>query len=385
MVMRKIFIVIVLVVSVILTTSCWSRREIDQLGIVLGIGVSKTDEGRYTVVAQVANPSAIVADAPDQRDIYTLLKAEGLTVFDALRNLSMIATRRLFLGHVSVVLVDETIAREGISEIASFFLQDMEARMESEFLISKLSPEKIFDTPNTIGQVPAKVLETIARNYGASSKIFVSDLHMTIEAANNPVINFVTSLVEKFPPPTEYEMDILKITQIAVFDDHRLKGYLDYEEGQGFNFITNNYINGLIVFQYKPNLDNITIEILHSEASITPKYSEGKVGFDIELKVKGNVAERMSKHIREEELDIELIQNQLDKVLEDKLLKTISAAQKKFEVDFFNLSGHFARKYPQQFKALKGDWNKAFSNADINVKVQSAIMHSALSTNRGRI
>lgn len=383
--MKKAVLILIVAITVLLSTSCWSRREIESLGFVLGLGISKHENGLYSVIAQVANPAVVVAEAPNQRAVYTILKSEGLTIFDALRNLSLVAGRRLYLAHIKAIVIEEAIAREGISEVVGFLLQDMEVRLEAKVFISKLPPEKILDTPNTLGAIPAMVLDIAAQNYGANSKIFVSDLHDTVEAVNNPVINYVTTLVEVIPGPTEFEMDIMKLTQIAVFDSDKLVDYLDYEEGQGFNLITNNYKNGLIAFEHPETKDRIVIEILESNTKITPQYTDGKVSFHIKLATSGNIAERIPHRERIEGLDVENIQKLLDQILLDKLNKTVSTAQKKLHVDIFNLSGDFYRKYPKEFQNLKDDWNEVFSKADITIEVESTVIHSALNTHRGKL
>ncbi|AKL93992.1 spore germination protein KC [Clostridium aceticum] len=383
--MKRASIIFILLFSTIFTTSCWSRREIEDLGFVLGLGVSKTDEGLYSVVVQVANPDAIAADSSAKRDVYTIIKAEGLTVFDALRNMSMIAGRRLYIAHIKALVIDESVAKEGIRQVVSFLVQDMEVRLEMEVFISKIPPEEIFDTPNILRAIPASVMNIVAENFGANNKIYVANLHETAEAINNPVLNYVTTLVEKLPSPSEKELPQLKLSQIAIFDDDKLKGYLDYEESQAFNLITNNFRNGLIAFEYAPTNDKIIVESLSGTPIITPDYKDGKVSFDIELKVEGNVAERIVKGDSAYELDIIFLQNQLNQTLTDKLNKAICDAQQKYEVDYFNLSQDFFRKYPKEFKELKDDWNQVFSQADINVRVESTLLHSALNLNRGRI
>lgn len=261
----------------------------------------------------------------------------------------------------------------------------MEVRLSSYVFITKIEPKEIFDTPSILGQIPAISLDILAKNYGANSKIYVSDLRETMNIINNPVANYTTALVEKIPSPTKYDKDRLKPTALAVFDHDQLKGYLDLEEGQGFNIITNKYQNGLMVFESNQSRDKFTIEVLSSKVKITPRYENDKVGFDIELKLKGNIAERITQVHKPHSLDIEAAQAQLNQVLVDKLRKTIHTAQKKYRIDFFNLSKDFNRKYPQVFKLLKDEWNDVFSTADINIKVESTILHSALSLNKGAI
>jgi len=383
--MKKLLIILTILISTTFLTSCWSRREINSLGFVMGLGITKTDSGLYSIVAQLANPSDLAAEGVTGKDIYTTIKSEGLTVFDALRNMSMIAKRRVFISHIKTIVISEDIAREGLSDVISFFVQDMEIRLESIVLISKDKPEVIFDTPNFVGIVPGLGMSIIAKNFGANNKIYIADLHETVEAVNNPVINYVTTLVTVTPPPTELEKPELKLSQIAIFDSDKLKGYLDYEEGQAYNLVTNNFKNGLIVFDYAPHNDKITIEGLESKADIKPKYENGVVSFDIELSIKGSIGEKIPMETTPHSLDIETLQNQLSQVIEDKINKAIVAAQKSYKLDYFNLSSHFFRKYPKEFKEIKGEWDEIFSNATINVKVDSCIIHSALNLNRGRV
>ncbi|SCZ01729.1 Ger(x)C family spore germination protein [Alkaliphilus peptidifermentans] len=383
--MKKTMLLLSLLIVITFTSSCWSRREIEDLGFVMGLGISKTEAGLYTVVAQLANANAIVSEAPNSTEIYTLVKAEGLTVFDALRNLSMIAKRRLYIAHLTAIVIHEEIAKEGLSLIMGVFLQDMELRLGSYVFISQVPPEEIFDTPNFIGLVPAMGLELIAENYGANSKIFISDLHATVEAVNNPTLNYVTALVEKIPGPSNSEMSQMNLSRIVIFDNDKLAGYLDYEEGQAYNFITNNFRIGLIVFEHAGSKDKIVIEILESSTKIIPEYRDGEISFRIVLNIKGNIAERIPILQGFSELDIVPVQNQLNQVIEDKLKTAIDSAQQDFKIDYFNLSKDFSRKYPKEFKEMQEEWNDIFSNAKIDVEVKSSVIHSALNKNRGRI
>ena len=382
--MKHLKLLLVVILSITLTTSCWSRKEIERLGFVMGMGIAKTDTGLYSITVQVANPSAIVAEGPEQRDIYTMLHAEGLSLFDALRNLSLKTSRRLYIAHIKSIIIHESAAKEGLSDLISFLVHDMEVRLESEVFISKTLPDELLDTPNILGTIPAIVLQTVAKNYKANSKVFISDLHKTIEAVNNPVTNYVTALVEVDAAPSKDEMPQFKLTNIAVFDSDKLKGYLDYEEGQGFNLITNNFGNSLIVFKSRSSDYQVTVEMLESKADITPTIKNGNIHFQIKLKASGNIA-GTAPHRDGKTIVVEQIQKELSSVLEDKMRKSIRAAQEKFQIDYFNLSGEFAKAYPKEFQKVKDDWNEAFSTANIEIEVDTKVIHSALNNNEGRI
>ena len=298
----------------ITTTSCWSRREIESLGFVIGLGISKTDAGLYSVVAQVANTGMLAYEGASGKDIYTIIKAEGLTFFDALRNMSIIAKRRLYIAHIKSLIIHEDIAKEGLAEVVGFIVQDMEVRLEMKVFISKVPPADILDTPNYVGIIPAMGLSATADNFGANNKIYVADFHEMVEMINNPVLNYVTTLVEQVTPPAKLEKSELILSQIAVFENDKLKGYLDYQEGQAFNIISNHFTNGLISFEYMTNKDKIVIEGVAATTKVIPSYQSGEISFNIDVKFEGNVAERISKQDSPHELDMALVHSQLNKV-----------------------------------------------------------------------
>lgn len=381
-IIRKLLLSALIVSLCFNNSACWSKREIDGLGFILGMGFSKTEDGLYLLTVQLANPEALTSENPDQRDIYTILEHTGLSVFDAMRNLSMVAGRRLFFPHLKVLVIDESIAKEGIGEIVGFLKQDEEVRIEHEVLISRVSPREIFDTPNTLGVVPAQALDTMVDNIGANDKIYVADMREVLGVVSNPSLNLATGLVEIIPAVTELEMDYLKITSIAVFDNDKLVDYLDYEEGQAYNFVTGNFFNGLIAFEGRED-KRIVIEMLGAESSITPRFSDGKIFFHIEISGEGNIAERIPEG-EKQNLDIMSIKEQTDKVIEDKINKAIDKAQNQLKVDYYNLSSHFHRKLPEEFHQLRDNWNHHFSQAEITVSVDIKIIHSALGTYGGQ-
>ncbi|WP_353892392.1 Ger(x)C family spore germination protein [Proteinivorax hydrogeniformans] len=381
--MAKKLLIIVIILSIFITTSCWSRKEIEDLGFIMGMGISKTDAGLYSIAAQLANPEAIASENPDQREIYTIIEAEGGTIFDALRNLSLESSRRLYFPHLVALVIDEKIAKNGMSEVVGLLVQDEEVRQGFYVFVSKVAPKDILDTPNTIGLLPAIALQEFAERQGAASKVYVSDFKSTLEASNNEVINYVTTLVELEPPPTEGEMELLKLTQIAVFDHDRLVGYLDLEQGQGYNFLTNNFDNGLIFFEKKTSNDLLTIEMLKSRTEVTPQYKNKEISFEVKVKASGNIAERTPHTTPPHELSILEVESQLNQVIEDKIYNVICAAQNEFEVDIFNFSAFFARKYPKEFQKYKNQWNSVFAQTEISVEVATEVIHSALKLNEG--
>lgn len=55
---KKIAIIILAIFIANLTSGCWSRRELNELAIVLGTGVDLTDDGKIRLTLQIAKAAA---------------------------------------------------------------------------------------------------------------------------------------------------------------------------------------------------------------------------------------------------------------------------------------------------------------------------------------
>ncbi len=61
--MKRLFFIFI---CLFLLTSCWSRREFNELSIAYGLGIDKED-GEYIVSAQVINPEQISGQSSSHR------------------------------------------------------------------------------------------------------------------------------------------------------------------------------------------------------------------------------------------------------------------------------------------------------------------------------
>lgn len=131
---------IAIAVLVLPLGGCWNSRELNELAVVSGIGmdlVPETDE--YRVTFQLVNPSSTsTSTSPGSgKPAVVVVSATDKTMFGALRRASKHVTRQLFFAHTQLIVLGESLARDGINDIFDIFERSHELRLNSEILVAR--------------------------------------------------------------------------------------------------------------------------------------------------------------------------------------------------------------------------------------------------------
>ncbi|MGM0714624.1 MAG: hypothetical protein ACQEU9_22745 [Bacillota bacterium] len=111
----KVIKVLLCLTLVILLGGCWNRKELNDLAICVGIGIDKVKTG-YSVSVQIVDPAEVAANkGKPGRAPVTLFTMSGATVFEALRKMTTISPRKIYMSHTRMLILGEELAREGIA------------------------------------------------------------------------------------------------------------------------------------------------------------------------------------------------------------------------------------------------------------------------------
>ncbi|MGQ9532247.1 MAG: Ger(x)C family spore germination protein, partial [Desulfotomaculales bacterium] len=267
---RRIALATVLLVTLTFPAGCWDQREVEQLGIVLATAVDKGHGGQLEVHVQVVVPRALAGGGMGGMGgggmtirPYRHYSATGATVFEAMRQLSMEAPRRLFYAHNQVILIGEDLAREGLGEVLDFFDRSTQIRRHIWLLITKHGQvHEVLMAPSPLELIPAQRLVGIIRERSLSSRFapqrlgdFVEMLEAKGQEPFTALAALVPTRVEKGKGPgggqeaggregdrgvpefaAEPPADI-RLSGAAVFLGDRMVGALDERETRGLLWV----------------------------------------------------------------------------------------------------------------------------------------------------
>jgi len=369
----------VLIILSLFLSGCWDRRELNELAITLAFGIDKVDD-EYMVSAQVVVPSEVSMNKGAGRSTVTLFQATGETVYEALRKMTKDSPRKIYPGHLRMLVLGEELAQEGIAESLELLSRDWELRSDFFVAIAKdMTAAEVLNVTTTIESIPANkmydTLKTSETAWAATNGITLDELIVNLVSDGKEAVLtgiFVTGdkeigaskqNVESITPSARIQYD-----ELAVFNKDKLVGWLTVQESKGYNDITNS-VKTTVNTIHCPNEGQATIEVIKYKSDLKGSINNGNPKMDVNVKVEGNVAAVECKmDLTKPETIVEL-----EEIYEKDVKKTIDDAinsvQRQYKTDIFGFGEAIHRSNPKEWKKIKEQWEEEFSELSVNVKV----------------
>ncbi|NOU64788.1 Ger(x)C family spore germination protein [Paenibacillus sp. LMG 31461] len=358
----------VLILCLLMLTGCWSRRELNELLIVLGVGVDWKD-GEYLVSFQVVNPSEISAQRRGgDRPPSTLYQGRGKTLFEAARSLTAEAPRKVYMGHLQMYIIGEELAKRGIKDILDNSVRDNELRMDFNIVVARGDmAENMLKLFTPVEKLPSYSMQ---QSLQTSQKSWAPTVAMTMDEALNKLsgkgfelaltgikligdtaIGDTKTNVEYFQPPSRF-----RYTGIAVFKDDKLIGWLNEQESKGYTDITNNLDSTSI--EIACGEQRYTgIEITSSDSKLKASVQDGKPKIDVSIRAEANIVDRQCRNIDlTDPQTIKQLEQETKQIIQSNAEATVARA-KKMKSDIIGFGNQLGKDQPAYWKEVKETWN----------------------------
>ncbi|MFC0211520.1 Ger(x)C family spore germination protein [Paenibacillus chartarius] len=244
--MRTYVIRLLLLLPLLAVGGCWDKKELNDLAVVMGVGIDKDPRGGIYVTAQVIKPPAKQGGTAGGSALPTWsLSERGNTVMDAIHNLNEISPRRLYWSHMQIIIFNEEIAKEGIAPYMSWFSRDPESRTGTYMAVTRGKAADLLNTKIELGNVPAKTMADLIQT---ASLRQLPTRKMTLR-------DFTSYLATPGLSPTMDVIDIeyvrgkaetYVVADVALFKGDRLVGYMKKPDKMGIDMALREYRNALI-------------------------------------------------------------------------------------------------------------------------------------------
>lgn len=378
---------------VLMLTSCWNSRELSDLAIVSAIGIDKVPEkDEYRVTFQVVNPSAMATNmgsSTGQAPI-TIYTATDRTLFTALRKTSKKASRQLFFAHNQLVIIGESMAKNGINDIFDLFERSHELRLTSTILISRSTDAaSVLKVLLPIENLPAmgtvKKNENAARVWGESRDINAFELINEIIGEGDLVISGIRIIGDPEVGGGKANLEqtevksIISMNGLGIFKDGKLKYWMDGSEARGTLWVQNKIVETSV------NIDSdegkaIGINIILSKTQIKVEMREGVPVFHVYIKEEGHVNETKGFVNFSKREELVKLERELAKKTKDEVMQSLQVAQT-MKSDIYNFGTELKRTNPKEWDTVKKDWDTLFAKGELDVHVEAFIRSTGMRIN----
>jgi spore germination protein KC len=209
-----------------------SRKEIDEINLVLVLGIDYSD-GEYTISALYSTGGGADPEKGAGSGEENIAKGKGKTPYEALVDMKSKDKKEITLAQTGSFLIGDGAAKNGLKQSIDFLSRDETIKMEALLYVIKDKSAKDFmeegiekkqSIHEDLKAIEQKQQELLTRN-------------------DNTLVNILNDMRQTYscvliPSLTAEESGYL-INGYAVFDELELVDYLDSETSSGIDFIKN--------------------------------------------------------------------------------------------------------------------------------------------------
>jgi len=355
-------------------TGCWDSRELDTLGIVMGIGLDSADEpGKREVTLQFAHvgtgqsgssPSSGTAKSSSSGASYFNITENGSDFPNALHVLLHSLGRKTNFTHCQAVLIGEEYAKGGVRDALDFFSRYSEPRMDIYLFVVRGNAGKALDFHSSFEAIPStEIAELIEEPVGSVDKIPIS-LEDFLEA----LLSETTAAVLPCLVLKELNGNTgISVDGCAVFTDDRLVGIIPPGEIAGLQWIRGKVKTSNLTVPMGEG--NTNIMIMAENAKFRPELrSDGGVNMKVKITADGFLISQSSSADYSNPDNARRLTDAAAQEIHRAVLKTFSAAQS-LDADIFGLGEEVRRRYPKEWESMENNWDAIFRSAKIETEI----------------
>jgi len=370
----------VVLLALTLAVGCWSKKELNELALVVAMGVDKADNG-YMISVQIVSPSQVVGKKNiGNRSPAVTYTMTGPTIPEALRRMSRVSPRRLYLSHVRVMVFGEAVARDGLGDTLDFLSRNRDMRTDFYVMVARESKaSEVLNIFSTIEPVPANKLFTslrmTSRLWGSGEAVTLDDLLERITSPGfDPVITGIRIIGDPELGMTQENVKrivpeaIAKYEGLALLKKDTLVGWLNDSESRFVSYLLNQVKTSALHLACPHG--TISLEIIRSSSSI--KFTglrENRLSYQVMTKTEADIGSIECDLDMTKPQTVAELEQQARQQLIGELEQTVRHVQKQYGVDIFGFGQALHHANPKLWKQYEQDWGRSFAKADIQVEV----------------
>lgn len=396
---KKIILTILTTIQMVLLTSCWSSKEINELGIVTLVTLD-IEDGEIIVTAEVIVPKPPMGSTgSENKESAKYVQGRGKTLFEAVRNTTLQFDRRLYLPHNQIFILSEEFARAGLAEYTDFILRDHELRETAQLIVAEGSKAyELIGISGGIEELSGAYIESLVKGIKFNSKAvstnIVDYMRNYYDVEIHPVLGRIEKkemTIEKVKGKKEKTTG-LTIEGASVFNRGRLVGFLNGDETRGYNFVRNKIKGGVIEFptpqtskvrsrvasQILKGNGNTVVEINSSKTKNDIVVQDGRIILKTQVKILGMLGEETGNIDTSNVEALKLLEKSCSNHVKGQIGKVVKKVQDEYSTDIFGYGKLFHRKYPKEWKKIKNSWDDIFAHAEVLIDVNTRIVRTGL-------
>ena len=345
--------VILLATVILLLTSCWDARDIEERDIVTLVIVDKTQDG-YSFFVEYAKPSS--GGTQGGPPLFAYGQAEGSTLVEAREALDQKSDNPIYLGAANAVVLTEKLAYYSIEEYMYRLREITDYRKTITILVTAESPEsfsEILSEQTGVGMI----IESTMKSLVDSGLMYEYNLADILESLAGSCKCFLL-------PNVSISNNDIQISGFSVFNSGKCIGSIPKENNRGVLLLMVDNPRFYYTVPYEGG--QATVRIEKRKKDIRPLYSEGRICFTISYSVQAELSNTSTSMTVSDEEEIEITEN-LKKMIAKDIGDAVQASLWEYQSDYFEFFNIFRIAYPVEYRNM--NWLQEYPKAEMVIQV----------------
>ncbi len=384
----KTLLIGILFTLTLLIAGCWDRKEIENRGYVLGVGidhvVSSGPKGLYdldkTPQAAGQRKYKLTIEMPkfnkqeaskevNKGQNHLIWSGEGESMFAITRMISTKTYFSPFFEDIQILVFSEAVAREGVGDILDFFLRDAEMRRLTRVFVTPGRAEDILKAKLQVEEVNSTFIGKLTANTDKApyfaGKAELGQIAQALRSNHSFIVPIIVT--------EDKEVRLLKG---AIFNkDHKMVGEMNELEILGGKILRQTLKQGIVVAPNPADPQHtVAFEIYEKKMNIDTSVQDDQILFTVKVILIGNLGENM---VHEQDAVDPVFTKAVEKEIAAEVTRSIKAAfskQQQLKADVTELGDLVHRQHPDYWKNVQDRWDEeVFPMAQLNVDVKIQI------------
>ncbi|EHQ87276.1 Ger(x)C family spore germination protein [Desulfosporosinus youngiae] len=389
---RRTGLIVILITGLLLLPGCWGKREVEQLAPLLAVGFDLGQEpDSFLITAQYARVKKTGGNSAEIMD--RTFSVEAKSARDAFDKIAKVTYRTPFIGSLKVILIGESVAKNGgFNDILDFTQRFSEFRRSMYLVLVKGKAQDILNLKLRAGLLPGIAIKNNIEGGDEISSFPTVRLghYLTIQGRKStaPIFPVVESVKSgegiEYSAEGQGEAGEMRIDGAGVMSGDRLGSFLTDQETKGYMWLEDNIINRLIdSADLEENGVRFGGQVIKSSTKYKVKASNEKMELRYEINASVAIDEilGLKKQLSGPEW-VELVkesERSFARVIEQECEAAIKK-QRELGLDFLGIGRHIEQKNAAYWKTIKDQWQEMIADFPVALDIKVTVHHSGMSS-----
>ena len=344
-------------------------------------------EAEQAVLGSMLTDNDAVLDSVEILKPDDFYRQDNKTIYEAIKEIGLISPKELYIGHLSILIISDSVAKDGINSVLEFLLQEPRSKKNFYIALSKGNKAKdVLSITSPLTDFPSQNLATnLKATTNLQGSISAIDFNTLLYKLVNKgvdltlngfvIVGDIKNGVKESNMETNKPASYIKLTNQAIFKDDKLIAWANKNESRGINII-NDKIHEMYI---KVKCDDGYI-VVDTNTLETKKSVDKKGNVRLNTTGKASISEITCDIDLTRPSNIKRIENKVNNKIKELESKAINLS-KKNSTDIFGIGLMYYQDYPDSYNKIK-DYDKFYknvkfkSNVDIKINTSGSIKQS---------